>query len=151
MDKQSFLSLYEEDPFVRNLAIGIESGGQKKINVKGLSGSMDMLIVHAISKLNGGFHLVLANDREEAAYLASDWQTFSGEPGFHYPASYKRPYHYEEVENANVLMRSEILNRLSDESLSGKVLITSPEAIYEKVINKKASRKILLQLRLEKR
>ena len=143
MDKQSFLSLYEEDPFVRNLAIGIESGGQKKINV--VSGSMDMLIVHAISKLNGGFHLVLANDREEAAYLASDWQTFSGEPGLHYPASYKRPYHYEEVENANVLMRSEILNRLSDESLSGKVLITSPEAIYEKVINKKASRKILLQ------
>ncbi|GAB3007916.1 transcription-repair coupling factor [Cyclobacterium sediminis] len=138
MDKQSFLSLYEEDPFVKNLALSIGSGGQKKINVKGLSGSMDMLIVHAITKLNGGFHLVLANDREEAAYLASDWQTFAGETAYHYPASYKRPYHHEEVENANVLMRSEILNRLSDESLTGKVLITSPEAIYEKVINKKS-------------
>ena len=138
MDKQSFLSLYEEDPFVKNLALSIGSGEQKKINVKGLSGSMDMLIVHAISKLSGGFHLVLANDREEAAYLASDWQTFAGEAAYHYPASYKRPYHYEEVENANVLMRSEILNRLIDESLTGKVLITSPEAIYEKVINKKS-------------
>jgi len=140
LEKESFLSLYIDDPFVRNLGLGISSGAHAKMNVKGLSGSMDMLIVHAISKIIGSFHVVLANDREEAAYLASDWQTFSGEAAYHFPASYKRPYHYDEVENANVLMRAEILNKLSGPMPEGKVLITSPEAIYEKVINKKSLR-----------
>ena len=138
MDKQSFLSLYTDDPFVRNLGLSIGSGEHSRMNVKGLSGSMDMLIVHAISKVRGGFHVVLGNDSEEAAYLASDWQTFTGEAAYLFPASYKRPYHYDEVENANVLMRAEILNKLSGSMSEGKVLITSPEAIYEKVINKKS-------------
>jgi len=138
LDKSSFLSLYSDDPFVRNLGLGVSSGEHTRINVKGLSGSMDMLVIHAITRNIGGFHVVLGHDREEAAYLAGDWQTLTGEAPYHFPASYKRPYHYDEVENANVLMRAEILNKLSGNLAAGKVLVTSPEAIYEKVINKKS-------------
>jgi len=54
-----------------------------------------------------------------------------------FPMSYKRPYEYDEIENANVLLRAETLNRLSNHP-EGNVIITYPEALSEKVINKKS-------------
>ena len=56
---------------------------------------------------------------------------------FFFPMSYKRPYEYEEIENANILMRAEVLNQLSNHP-EGNVIVTYPEAISEKVINKKS-------------
>ncbi|WP_162418318.1 transcription-repair coupling factor [Cyclobacterium roseum] len=138
MDRQSFLSLYQEDPFVRNLALALTEGHPNRMQVRGLSGSMDMILLQAMVKLSGGFHVVLAHDREEAAYLAGDWQALTGSRPYLFPASYKKPYHHEDIENANVLLRAEILNQLSQSPETGRVLITSPEAIYEKVINKKS-------------
>jgi transcription-repair coupling factor (superfamily II helicase) len=56
----------------------------------------------------------MLSDREEAAYFQNDLQNLLGKTEvLFYPTSYKRPYHYEEVDNANVLMRGEILNKLS--------------------------------------
>ncbi|SHM41009.1 transcription-repair coupling factor (superfamily II helicase) [Cyclobacterium lianum] len=138
MDRQSFLSLYEEDPFVRNLALEIKSGKHPRLQVKGLSGSMDVLLIQAMTKLVGGFHVLIGYDKEDANYLGSDWQALTGEAPYLFPASYKKPYHHEDIENANVLMRAEILNKLSEAPTEGKLLVTSPEAIYEKVVNKKS-------------
>ncbi|MGC4021982.1 MAG: transcription-repair coupling factor [Cyclobacteriaceae bacterium] len=60
--------------------------------------------------------------------------------------SYKRPYEYDEVENANVLMRAETLNRIGNHP-DGNIIVTYPEALSEKVINKKtlASNTFLVQ------
>ena len=55
-----------------------------------------------------------------------------------FPTSYKRPYEFEETENANVLMRAEILNRVNHKASSGEIIVTYPEALTEKVINKKS-------------
>jgi len=140
LDRRSFLSLYEEDPFVRNLALAIKGGKHSRFQLKGLSGSMDVILIQAMTKLVGGFHVVIGHDKEDAAYLGSDWQALTGEVPYLFPASYKKPYHHEDIENANVLMRAEILNKLSGSPTDGKVLITSPEAIYEKVVNKKSLR-----------
>ncbi|WP_439483297.1 transcription-repair coupling factor [Cyclobacterium plantarum] len=138
MDRRAFLSLYEEDPFVSNLALAIKSGKHSRLQVKGLSGSMDMILIQAMTKLVGGFHVIIGYDKEDAAYLGSDWQALTGEAPYLFPASYKKPYHHEDIENANVLMRAEILNKLSGSPTEGKLLISSPEAIYEKVVNKKS-------------
>lgn len=51
--------------------------------------------------------------------------------------SYKRPYEYDEIENANVLLRSEALNQIGNHP-EGNIIITYPEALSEKVINKKS-------------
>ena len=55
-----------------------------------------------------------------------------------FPSSYKRPYQYEEVDNANVLQRAELLNQLLESKGSSRIVITYPEALYEKVINKRS-------------
>ena len=83
-------------------------------------------------------HVVVLSDKEEAAYFLNDLQHLLGDKEvFFFPMSYKRPYEYEEVENANILMRAEVLNQLSNHP-EGNVIVTYPEAISEKVINKKA-------------
>lgn len=54
-----------------------------------------------------------------------------------FPMSYKRPYEYDETENANILMRAEVLNHFSSHPDS-QIIVTYPEALSEKVINKKS-------------
>ncbi|MEX0883052.1 MAG: transcription-repair coupling factor [Cyclobacteriaceae bacterium] len=137
MDKQAFLTLYKEDPFVNNLALEIKAQQNTHFQVKGLSGSMDMVLIHSIAELSGGFHVILAHDKEEAAYLSSDLQMLGDQP-YHFPATYKKPYHHEDIDNANILMRAEILNKLITLPTAGKILVTSPDAIYEKAINRKS-------------
>ncbi|MGB4974126.1 MAG: DEAD/DEAH box helicase, partial [Cyclobacteriaceae bacterium] len=53
------------------------------------------------------------------------------------PMSYKRPYEYDEIENANVLMRSEVLTLITNQP-DKQLIVTYPEALVEKVINKKS-------------
>src|SRR5690606_39440685 len=55
-----------------------------------------------------------------------------------FPSSYKKPYQFEETENANILMRAEILKRINEKATDGELIVTYPEALTEKVINKRS-------------
>ena len=57
-----------------------------------------------------------------------------------YPASYRRPYEIEEVDNANVMMRAEALKWCSH-AKQPIVLVSYPDALFEQVITKKSCRK----------
>ena len=50
-----------------------------------------------------------------------------------FPTTYRRPYQIEEVDNANVLQRSEVIKQLN----AGRnlVVVTYPEALSEKVVS----------------
>ena len=139
MDRPSFLSIYQSDPIFQTLAHQLSAGAPFQLQVKGLSGSLDMVLLAAYFAQQGGFHLVIAQDKEEAAYLNSDLQNLLGnlDQGI-FPSSYKRPYQYEEVDNANILQRAELLNQLLESKGGSRIVITYPEALYEKVINKRS-------------
>jgi transcription-repair coupling factor (superfamily II helicase) len=51
--------------------------------------------------------------------------------------SYKRAYEFTEIENANILMRAEVLNRLANKK-KPELIVTYPDALSEKVISKKS-------------
>jgi transcription-repair coupling factor (superfamily II helicase) len=53
-----------------------------------------------------------------------------------YPGSYRRPYHIEDTDNANVLLRAEVLNRINSLQKPA-VIVTYPEALFEKVVTRK--------------
>lgn len=139
VDRPSFLSIYQSDPIFQTLAHQLSVGAPFQLQVKGLSGSLDMVLLAAYFEQQGGFHLVVAQDKEEAAYLNSDLHNLLGSLDQRiFPSSYKRPYHYEEVDNANVLQRAELLNQLLVSKGSPRIVISYPEALYEKVINKRS-------------
>ncbi len=138
MKAEEFIALYRADGFVQTLAEGIRTSTSQTVRIKGLHGGLDAVIFSAVFKSIRANHIVILSDKEEAAYFLNDLQHLLGDKEvFFFPMSYKRPYEYEEIENANILMRAEVLNQLSNHP-EGNVIVTYPEAISEKVINKKA-------------
>ncbi|EOZ96136.1 Transcription-repair coupling factor [Indibacter alkaliphilus LW1] len=149
MEKSAFLSLYESDPFVQTLLDKIQSSKSNNFQFKGISGSLDLILFSIIFRRLGGFHLIIAHDKEEAAYLNNDLQELLGNQSSNiFPSSYKRPYQYEEIENANVLMRAEILNKILSKEKDSEIVVTYAEALYEKVINKRALKENTLKARV---
>ena len=139
MDRQSFFTIYQSDPIFQTLALQLASSENFKLQLRGLSGSLDMVLLASFFEKNGGFHLIIAQDKEEAAYLNSDLQNLlQTEQHMVFPGSFKRPYQYDEIDNANVLMRAEILNQILETKGESRIIITYPEALYEKVINKRS-------------
>ncbi len=135
---EEFIALYRADSLVQTLAEGIRTSTSQPMRIKGLHGGLDAVIFSAVFKSIRANHIIILSDKEEAAYFLNDLQHLLGDKEvFFFPMSYKRPYEYEEIENANILMRAEVLNQLSNHP-EGNVIVTYPEAISEKVINKKA-------------
>jgi len=137
---KDFLTLYREDGFVQTIIEQIKLPHEcPNVQIKGLVGSLDAVIASAIFLQNPKqTHLFVLTDREEAAYFINDLQNLVGEEHvLSFPMSYKRAYVYEEVDNANVLMRAEVLNKLNN-AVEGLLLVSYPEALSEKVINKRS-------------
>lgn len=133
-----FLSIYTQDSLLRTLAEGIRTPEHNSIQVKGLSGSLSSTIIASVYKILGGNHVIVLHDKEEASYFINDLQNLLGEKSIlFFPMSYKKPYEYDEVENANVLMRAEVLSRWNDNP-KHQIIVTYPEALSEKVLNKKS-------------
>jgi transcription-repair coupling factor (superfamily II helicase) len=137
LSTQDFLQLYSSDSLVQ-LIVNQISSQQPRVQVKGLAGSLDAVLAAAVYQNLPRLNLFVTNDREEAAYLQNDLQNLLNREILYYPTSYKRPYHYEEIENANVLMRAEILNKLNVTTADNLLIVTYPEALFEKVINKRS-------------
>ena len=116
-----------------------------EIAINGLVGSsLSLILAHLFSKSSSNFLLVLDN-KEEAAYYLNDLEQLLPEnQALFYPASYRRPYEIETTDNANVLLRSEVLNRINQPQPF--CIITYPEALFEKVISKKELQKQTLEL-----
>ncbi|MBY0435345.1 MAG: transcription-repair coupling factor, partial [Cyclobacteriaceae bacterium] len=138
MKAVDFLSLYSSDSLVQNLVEGTRTSKAKAIRLKGLSGSLDAVLLASLFGRMRTSHLVILQDKEEAAYFSNDLQNLlERKEVFLFPMSYKRPYEYEETENANVLMRAEALTHLTAHPDS-QIIVTYPEALSEKVITKKS-------------
>jgi transcription-repair coupling factor (superfamily II helicase) len=132
-----FLNLYRADGFIKTVAAGIKAPKKKNLQLKGISGSLDAVLLSAVFKISSQDSIVVLHDKEEAAYFQNDLQNLLEREILLFPMSYKRPYEFDEIENANVLMRTEVLNRLASKT-SAEIIVTYPEALAEKVINKRS-------------
>jgi transcription-repair coupling factor (superfamily II helicase) len=139
MKVSDFLKLYKQDSIVQTIAEAIKPNESTSIKLKGLTGSVDAMICAAIYSLNHQNHLFILHDKEEAAYFYNDLQSLlHPKEILFFPTSYKRPYAFDEIENANILQRAEVLNSINNKTSSGELIVSYPEALTEKVINKKA-------------
>jgi len=155
---REFLTLYREDAFVKTIGERFRSRlpTDQHLQLRGLSGSLDAVLVASLFQNQPTTQVLVLSDKEEAAYFINDLQNLLGEEHvLLFPMSYKKPYQYEEVDNANVLMRAEVLNRLNVSTpqppqggakkspLEGVgaaivLVVTYPEALSEKVINRRS-------------
>ncbi|QLG44878.1 transcription-repair coupling factor [Costertonia aggregata] len=120
-----------------------------KIQLKGLTGSsLSFVLSDAFQNSDAPF-LLIFNDKEEAAYYLNDLEQLIGENDvLFYPGSYRRPYQIEETDNANVLLRAEVLNRINSRKKPA-VIVTYPDALFEKVVTRRELEKNTLKIKLD--
>jgi len=145
LSKQKLVATLEQNTEVLNLVKAIKEK-QKQISITNLIGSvLSFTISGAFKKADLPF-LIILNDKEEAAYYLNDLEQLLGSKEvLFYPGSYRRPYQIEETNNANILLRAEVLNRLNSQKKPALIL-TYPEALFEKVVTKAELNKNTLKL-----
>ncbi|WP_431128990.1 transcription-repair coupling factor [Flagellimonas flava] len=151
MTKSSISQLFEQSPQLGKLrdAIAPNQDATDPIAVKGLTGSALSFVISSTFQEAEVPFLVLLNDKEEAAYYLNDLEQLVGEKNvLFYPGSYRRPYQIEETDNANVLLRAEVLNRINSRKKPA-IIVTYPDALFEKVVTRKELDKNTLKIKLE--
>jgi transcription-repair coupling factor (superfamily II helicase) len=114
----------------------------------GLVGSSISFIIRSLFKKSELPFLLVLNDKEEAAYYLNDLEQMIGDQDvLFYPASFRRPYQTEETDNANVLLRAEVLNRINSRKKPA-IIVSYPEALFEKVVTRKELDKNTLKVAL---
>ena len=136
MSLNSFIENLQNHPEI-NLSAQKLSQDKTKIHWAGIFGSAKSIFASGVAQQCPGHHVFVLNDKEEAAYFLNDLQGLYPEDQrlVFYPASYKVPYQIEEVDNANVVARTEALKKLSTQENCW--IVTYPDALFEKVLTKK--------------
>jgi transcription-repair coupling factor (superfamily II helicase) len=121
---------------------------ENKLHLKGLIGSSLSFVLSETFKQLDVPYLLIFNDKEEAAFYLNDLELLLNEKDvLFYPGSYRRPYQIEETDNANVLLRAEVLNRINSRKKPA-IIVTYPDALFEKVVTRKELDKNTLKISL---
>ena len=136
MSKLVLSQTYAQALQTRNLQNTIAKN-QEKIHLKGLTGSSFSLVVIEAFKNTEKPFLLVFNNKEEAAFYLNDLEVLLNDKDIlFYPGSYRRPYQIEETDNANVLLRAEVLNRINSRKKPA-IIVTYPDALFEKVVTRR--------------
>jgi transcription-repair coupling factor (superfamily II helicase) len=146
--KSDFNNGFLSWPQLTELETHVKEFPNSYIHLSGLRGSATQFFIAAAVKKMHGLHLVVLNDKENAAYAFNDIQDILGEDKvFFFPSPLKYPYQLESTDNTNILMRAETLDMIV-KNPSWMVIVTYGEALSEKVVTKKQLKKSLLELKV---
>jgi transcription-repair coupling factor (superfamily II helicase) len=141
---KQIIDIYRSDKRVKRINDAIASN--EKVQVKGLIGAQNAFVIGASFLAAPRNHIFITLDKEEAVFLENNLENILDKKDIIFlPDSFKTPRRFEILDNNNVLQRTEAINKISSERSSGEILITYPEALFEKVV----APKVLDQMRIE--
>lgn len=130
-------------------AVNKEDGSLDLSNLAG--SSLSFVLASAYKSLEHPF-LLICKDKEEAAYYLNDLEQFLAPGGkanrqdvLFFPGSYRRPYQIEDTDNSNILLRAEVLNRISSQKKPA-VIVTYPDALFEQVVTRRELKRNTLKI-----
>ncbi|HEX8608754.1 MAG TPA: DEAD/DEAH box helicase, partial [Pedobacter sp.] len=148
MNIRDLINRYKADERIVALAKALNSGKGTKVQLKGLVGSSDATVAVASYFLLHKPILFILPDREEASYFLSDLESITDTEVLLFPSSFRKAFDFTQVDTANVLARAEVLNELNHHSEFGKIVVSYPEALAEKVIDRSVLEKNTLEIAL---
>ena len=129
------LELYRDDSRTQQILHLLQADTPKRLQLAGLMGAQESFVLTGLYLANPLNFLIIANDKEEAAYLQNNLATlFDKKPIRFLPDSFKRPADFEELNNTNVLQRTETINKITTSGAIGELVVSYPEALFEKVV-----------------
>ncbi len=149
MNHSQLLSAFSKLPQIDMTANELQLIGTK-IHWTGLVGSSRSICASQVAKQAPGNHLFILDDKEQAAYFLNDLQGLYPKETtvLFYPASYRVPYELEKTDNANVVSRAEVLEKISN--TKNTWVVTYPKALFERIPSEKNLTKSTLKLEVGK-
>jgi transcription-repair coupling factor (superfamily II helicase) len=145
MDASEIIGQYQQHPKI-NVLNNHVAKPNACVHIGGLVGSSLSFVIQALAKKNEQHFVLLFSDREKAAYVFNDLETLlPPQLVLFYPSSYKNPYQIEKTDNANILLRSEVLNQIG-QAKKPHIIVSYPEALFEKVVTRTERNKNTLKL-----
>ncbi len=136
MDKPTLLDRYIGDARVQQAIDHLQDSPPTRLHLEGLVGPAAAVLAAALYRQIGGTHCFVLNDKEQAAYFLNDLQNLLGRKDILFiPDSFKQPGRFDEVNANNVLLRTEAVNRLANSRTRGELLVTYPEALFERIVS----------------
>jgi transcription-repair coupling factor (superfamily II helicase) len=106
------------------------------------------MVALALYKIQKQGNLFVLPDREEAIYFQNDLENIFGHRVLLFPSSYKKPFDITQLDTSAVLQRAEVLNELKYNTANGKLIVSYPEAIAEKVVDQQVLAANTLEINL---
>lgn len=145
MGIQEILNKYAQSEQVKSLVKSVQAKNPK-VHLKGLVGSSDAMIAAAAYTLQERPFVFILPTHEDASYFLSDLESILDKQVLFFPASFRKAFEFTQIDASHVLQRAEALSALSHASELPKMVVTYPEAIAEKVINRSDLEKNTLSL-----
>jgi transcription-repair coupling factor (superfamily II helicase) len=143
---RDILEGYKTDDRVKTLAQALNATKNPRIQLRGLVGSGDSAVAVASYFLQHKHMLFVLPDREEAGYFQADLENLTGKEILLFPSSYRKAFEFTQPDSSNVLARAEVLNELNHAGEFGELIVTYPEALAEKVIDRASLEKNTLEI-----
>lgn len=136
MELNELVALFESHPAYQRLLSTLHNS-YRRIQLGGLQGSAPALFFNNLSNTISNTFLFVAKDAESAAYLQNDLQVLreNEEEIYFFPSLYKKAIRYGQKDDANEVIRTEILEAIRGCN-SPKLIVTYPEALIEGVVQK---------------
>lgn len=145
MTLSDFQQLYAHHPQVYSL-VDWAASLEQNLKISGLSGSSSALVIASLFRANPHTHIIVSNDADDAAYLYNDLkQMLSVEEVFFFPSSYKKAIKLSQLDAANDILRTEVLNRLAN-TTQPCLVITYPESLMQKVVSAQSMKTKMLRM-----
>jgi transcription-repair coupling factor (superfamily II helicase) len=106
------------------------------------------MVALALYNIQKQGNLFVLPDREEAIYFQNDLENIFGHRVLFFPSSYKKPFDITQFDTSAVLQRAEVLNELKYNTANGKLIVSYPEAIAEKVVDQQVLAANTLEINL---
>ena len=133
------LDLYKADRRTKLLVDTLQQSDTARVLLSGVTAGQRSLIAAGAWLAQPRTHVLIAGDKEEAAYLQNDLAGLLEQKPVHFfPDSFKRPQYFEELNSTQTLERADAVNRIGQAKSPGEIIVTYPEALIEKVVAPKA-------------
>ena len=150
MNLDVLMNTYSGDSRIFSIADKILLSQPQQIHLSGLHGSASQFIFSAVFNLSATAqlnHLIILRDAEEAAYFHNTIENITGALDlFYFPSSFKTRKNFHQLNASHVMLRTEALTKISAGG-NKKVLVTYPEALFEKVVLSKALKENIISFK----
>ncbi|MFM2394864.1 MAG: hypothetical protein RLZZ546_2847, partial [Bacteroidota bacterium] len=130
------LSLYCNDIRISKLNENLNHSSLNRILLYNLIGAQQCFVLSGAYTVEPRSFVVIASDKEEAAYIQNTLSSLLPQRKIHFLSdSFKRPMKFDEIDSNNMVSRTEIINKISNTHITNQIIVSYPEALFEKVVD----------------